>query len=255
MNDDLHTVYTVRRVVPEGAAGVTLILDSPLPTAPGQFVMVWLPGVEERPFSVMDDAPLSVTVADVGPFTHALCALQAGDRVWVRGPYGHGYSQPTGEFLLVGGGSGAASLTLLAARAIAAGRRVVAAIGARTADDLLLAWRFRQLGCELIVATDDGTAGCHGTVLDAIGDRLAMPSSPAAPTSRDRPDSVYACGPEGMLVALARLAEAQGVPCEVSMERTMKCGIGLSGACHCGDRLVCQDGPVFAGQTILRALG
>lgn len=250
MADPLHTPFTVTRVVREGRVGVTLILDGALPTltAPGQFVMAWLPGVEERPFSVMDDAPLSLTVADVGPLTHALCGLRPGDRLWIRGPYGHGFSEPTGEFLLVGGGCGTAALMLLAKRAVATGRRVVAALGARTAEGLMLQWRFRQLGCDLIVATDDGSAGLHGTVLDAIADRLA------APPSADRPDRVFACGPEGMLVALARLTVAHGIPCEVSLERSMKCGIGLCGACHCGDRLVCKDGPVFAAQTLLNAL-
>ncbi|MCH5373711.1 MAG: hypothetical protein JJ992_07020, partial [Planctomycetes bacterium] len=77
--------------IPEGEAGVTLVLDGALPAQPGQFVMAWLPGVEERPLSVMDDAPLSLTVAAVGPFTQALCALQPGDRLWVRGPYGRGF--------------------------------------------------------------------------------------------------------------------------------------------------------------------
>lgn len=78
MSRERHRAYRVTRVVPEGRAGVTLILDEAMPAQPGQFAMAWLPGIEERPFSLMDDDPASLTVADVGPFTSALCTLEPG---------------------------------------------------------------------------------------------------------------------------------------------------------------------------------
>lgn len=238
MADGLHTAFRVVATVPERSAGVTLVLDGTLPAEPGQFVMAWLPGIEERPFSIMDDDPLSLTVAAIGPFTRALCALQVGDRLWVRGPFGRGFPLSGARHLLIGGGSGAASLTLLAKRLRAQRREVVAVIGARTASQLMLPWKFAPLGIYPLLATDDGTAGARGTALDAARD----------PLDARWPDSVYACGPEPMLRAVAARTRALGLPCWVSLERAMKCGIGVCGNCHLGDQLVCHDGPVFPAE-------
>lgn len=232
-----HRAMRVACVVPEGRAGVTLVMDGAFAARPGQFVMAWLPRVEERPFSIMDDDPLSLTVARVGPFTRAMSDLQVGDRLWVRGPYGYGFSLLGRHHLLVGGGSGAASLALLAKVALHRGDDVVVAIGARTGELLMLPWRYRELDCEPLLATDDGTAGHHGTVLSAV-ERLLV---------ERWPDTIYACGPEAMLRAVAQCATALGIPCQVSLERAMKCGLGVCGTCHLHDRLVCADGPVFDG--------
>ncbi len=264
----LHRAFRVTRAIPEGRAGATLILNGALLAQPGQFVMVWLPGIEERPFTLMDDDPASLTVASVGPFTHALCALRAGDRLWLRGPFGHGFALQGSRHLLVGGGSGTASLTLLAKRARSQGHELTAILGARTAKLLMLPWRFEELSCHVILATDDGSLGHHGTVLDAA--RCLFPSpqwgegqgegTPRLQSGEGWgegdpwPWDLYACGPEPMLRALATQAVALHLPCWVSMERIMKCGIGLCGSCHCGAKLVCTDGPVFSAQEMLRAL-
>ena len=241
MCDEMHRAFRVVDVVPEGEIGVTLVMDGALTAAPGQFVMAWLPGVEERPFSVMDDDPLSLTVAVVGPFTRALADLRPGQRLWVRGPFGKGFPLPGRRLLLVGGGCGAAGLTLLARRACETGAEVVVGVGARSADQMMLHWRFQALGCRVTAATDDGSLGAQGTAMDAVAHELG---------SR-WPDAVCACGPEPMLQALARRCSDLDLPCWLSMEATMKCGIGVCGSCHCGDRLVCHDGPVFAAGEML----
>jgi len=238
----VHTPYTVVAARAESACGVTLRLDALLPAAPGQFVMAWLPGIEERPLCLMDDGPASLTIADVGPFTHACCALAPGDRIWLRGPYGHGFPLVGERPLLLAGGCGAAALALLAQRFRARGTPITAVVGARSADGLMLAWRYQELGCRVVLATDDGSAGYHGTSLDA-----ATPHWPAA-------DAIYACGPEPMLRAVARQARETDKPAWISLERVMKCGIGVCGSCHCGDRLVCADGPVFPSATYLAAI-
>jgi len=247
MADGIHRVVRVAAVRREGAAGVTLITNGALPAQPGQFAMLWLPGIEERPYSIVNDDPLAITVAVVGPFSAALAALAPGDRVWVRGPYGHGYTLVGRRHLLIGGGSGAASLALLARRALSRGDDVTVVLGARTADALMLSWRLEELGVTPILATDDGSAGRHGTALDAAADALAADALAA------RPDAVYACGPEPMLRAVAERARALALPCQVSVERTMRCGLGVCGQCHCGERLVCVDGPVFTGEAFLEA--
>jgi len=108
-------------------------------------------------------------------------------------------------------------------------------LGARTAAEQMLAWQFAGLGLTPLTATDDGSAGRHGTAVQV-----------AAPLLADGwPTAVYACGPEAMVRALRPLAAAAGVPCWISLERVMRCGLGVCGSCHCGDRLVCADGPVF----------
>jgi dihydroorotate dehydrogenase electron transfer subunit len=233
--DGLHCRMYVAQVEAAGSAGVTLRLDEGLLAEPGQFVMLWLPGIEERPFSIVDDDPLTLAVAAVGPFTRAVQGLAAGDPVWVRGPYGRGFPSVAGRHLLVGGGSGAAGLGLLAKRLRAGGQEAVVALGARSAGGLMLADRFAELGCAVRLATDDGSRGFHGTALAAVEDLLVA----------GWPDAIYGCGPEPMLRALAANEVAAGVPLWVSLERTMKCGIGVCGNCHCGDRMVCADGPVF----------
>ncbi|MBN1400059.1 MAG: dihydroorotate dehydrogenase electron transfer subunit [Anaerolineae bacterium] len=245
MSEGGYRVVCVAEVVREGSAGVTLIGDRALAAQPGQFVMVWLPGVGERPFTLMDDAPLSLSVAAIGPFTRALAAMQPGARLWVRGPYGRGFPTRAHKLLLLGGGSGVASLALLAKRAQNDDREVMAVVGARTGDKLMLAWWLRALGCSVIETTDDGSQGMQGTVLDACEAWLEA----------GWPDAVYACGPEPMLLAVARRSIQLELPCWVAAEREMKCALGVCGHCHCGELLVCQDGPVFAADTYLRACG
>lgn len=241
MAEGLHSAFRVADVIPEGQVGVTLLLDGTLAAAPGQFVMGWLPGVEERPFSIMDDEPLSLSVAVVGPFSQALAGMRAGQRLWIRGPFGRSFPGRGARQLLLGGGCGAAGLTLLAKRSRAAGAEVTVALGARSADKMMLAWRFRELGCRVIYATDDGSLGVRGTAIDAAAGELGS----------GWPGAVYGCGPEPMLRALARRCGQLGLPCWLSVEANMKCGIGVCGSCHCGDRLVCQDGPVFSAREMI----
>lgn len=243
MSERLHRAFRVLENRREGEAGATLVLDGEVHAQPGQFVMVWLPGIEERPFSVMDDRPLSLTVANVGPFTRELCRLQAGERAWIRGPFGRGFRLTGQRHLLVAGGSGVASLALLAKVARGLGHEVHAVVGARSAGRLMLIWRLAELGCRVTVATDDGSAGVRGDVVSAAEPWL----------SQRWADGVYACGPEAMLYALAERTAALGLPCWVSMERVMRCGIGVCGSCHCGERLVCADGPVFPAEWLLEA--
>lgn len=239
MSEAVYTKLRVKQVVAEGQAGVTLELDGALACQAGQFVMVWVPGVEERPFTLMNDEPASLTVADVGPLTHALCALVPGDSVWLRGPYGRGYEVRGDRLLLLGGGSGIASLALIARRANQAGCAVRVVIGARTASQLMLAWYLADFCSELILATDDGSRGYHGTVLQAGASRRSWATG------------MYACGPEKMLQALANSLTPNDPPCWVNLERVMRCGFGVCGSCHCGPHLVCLDGPVFPAEVLL----
>ncbi len=233
-------------IVDETRAVKTFVLDASLPKAePGQFVMLWLPGVDEKPISIAAPGPLTLTVARVGPFSMALHDCRVGDYLGWRGPFGRPFQLcPDSLALLVGGGYGAAPLHFLATRAREGGmalEQVVVALGARRQDYLTFVGRFRALGIEPIIATDDGSVGYKGYVTDAVLDYLDR-----HPALRPPLPVVYGCGPEGMLVALYRLARQRGLKGQLSVERYMKCGFGLCGQCAMDGLLVCLDGPVLS---------
>lgn len=234
----LHRAMRIAGRVEENTRTASFTLDSSLGAEPGQFVMAWLPGLDEKPFSVSGDGPLRITVTRVGPFSEALHRLGTGDRVWIRGPFGTAFRLRPGRALLAGGGYGAAPLLFLAERlraAPAGAPSLTVALGARTADLLLFDGRFRALGADVRAATEDGSAGRRGRVTDIVGPLLEAGGI----------DAFYACGPEGMLAALEALVRGRGVPAELSREAYMRCGVGLCGSCEHGGRLVCRDGPVF----------
>jgi dihydroorotate dehydrogenase electron transfer subunit len=241
--DSLPHAYKIAEVRVENPTIRTFVLDGQIDATPGQFVMAWLPPTEkdrrsdEKPFSLSGVHPIALTVDRVGPFTQAMHALSAGDRLWLRGPFGRGFSINAGSLLLISGGCGAAPLLYLAQVAHQEGRPVAVVLGARTEVGLLFRERFADLGCAVHVATDDGTAGCRGTALDLAASLLDTGATPAG--------ALYACGPEPMLEAVYRLAQAHGLPCQLSYEAYMRCAIGVCGSCARGGRLVCRDGPVF----------
>lgn len=225
----------------------TLIFDKPLDGAnPGQFVMIWLPDIGEKPFCVADADPFTITVAAVGDFSHAMHTLGIGQRAWVRGPYGQGFKIQGRRHLLVGGGYGAAPLLFLAKQMVSRGHVVMACLGARSAEDVLLADAFLDAGCEICVTTDDGSRGMKGQVTQAV----------AVTLEEFKPDTLYACGPVPMDSALAQICRERGVLAQLSYEALMRCGIGLCGSCELDSIsraaagipsgwLICKDGPVF----------
>jgi dihydroorotate dehydrogenase electron transfer subunit len=237
-----HALEIVKIKV-ENATTKTFRLDGSLDADPGQFVMAWLPGSEDKPFSLANANPISLTIAAVGPFSRAVHQLQMGDFLWVRGPLGQGYRFPTdakpGEhLLLIGGGYGVAPLLFLTRQALAANYQVSMIIGARTASSLLLVDDFEALGVSLWLTTEDGSAGQQGVVTDVIPQVVAKASV--------KPKMVYACGPTGMLEAVATRCQAENVPVQLSWEAHMRCGLGLCGSCEVGQGwLTCLDGPVF----------
>lgn len=232
----LHRAARVLDVVEENYRTRTFTVDLRLPDAyPGQFVMVWLPGINEKPLSLMDNDPVRFTVAAIGPFTRAMHDLKAGDKVWVRGPFGHGYTLEGKRVVLVGGGYGVAPLHFLARRALEQGMEVTAIIGARTAADLLFEERFRSLGVPVLLTTDDGSYGRRGVVTDALASLLGDSTGV---------DTVYACGPEPMLEAVRAMCVERRVSVQLSWARVMRCGMGICGTCARDGWLVCRDGPV-----------
>jgi dihydroorotate dehydrogenase electron transfer subunit len=222
----------------------TLRFDYSRKVGPGQFFMVWLPGVDEIPMSASYcEGRKGITVKEIGPATKALCNLRSGDRIGVRGPYGHGYTLHDGKILVVGGGTGMASL-LPAVEVIGERTRVDVAIGARNVSELLFVDRAKAASDHVRTSTDDGTEGLKGTAVDLVADMI----------SKQHYDFVLACGPEKMLFYLLALLQKNNIRCELSLERYMKCGAGLCGSCALDEKRVCVDGPVFTGEQAQRMI-
>jgi dihydroorotate dehydrogenase electron transfer subunit len=211
--------------------------DENIEFTPGQFIMVWLPGVGEKPFSLAWED--TIVVKRVGPFTTRLFELEEGDRLWIRGPYGHGFSRRGERIALVGGGIGIPPLYAFARQNLGKFERITLIYGARSEEELAL-MDIENYVDEVVITTDDGSAGRKGFPTDVLAER------------RKEFDQVYACGPEPMLKAVLRVMNYKNV--QISAERYMKCGIGVCGSCNLGKYLVCRDGPVFEGEKLVGLL-
>ncbi|AAL80312.1 dihydroorotate dehydrogenase electron transfer subunit [Pyrococcus furiosus DSM 3638] len=208
-------------------------LSEKLEFTPGQFIMLWLPGVEEKPLSLADKN--LIMVKKVGRFTNELFKLKEGDYVWIRGPYGHGFSGKGKSVALIAGGIGIPPIYALAKYGNF--KRSILIYGARTKEEIALPKDIESYVDEVIITTDDGSYGIKGFPTDVLMER------------RSEFDYVYACGPEIMLAKILEIMEFENV--EVSAERYMKCGIGVCGSCALGPYLVCRDGPVFSGKQLI----
>ena len=220
--------------------------------APGQFVHVRCGEglLLRRPISVcscMKDEPddlLSIVFEVRGEGTRWLAGRELGDSLDVLGLAGNGFDlKPEGRYLLVGGGIG---IPPMLGCAQYTGGRATAILGGRSRDKIILEEFFREDCAKVLCATDDGSLGYHGFV-DALVRREL---------SEDRGyDGVLACGPKPMLRNVAKVAEEFGIPCQVSMEERMGCGVGACLVCACdmadGSRKhVCKDGPVFDSREV-----
>lgn len=239
--------FTVRNIISINRINQTTLwmtLEGALDAQPGQFVMVWLPGLGEKPFSIASIDPFSLLVVDVGYFSHALHQLSVGDPVWAKGPLGQGFSIEGDKLILVGGGYGSAPLLPLAKAAQAINKRVEVCLGAQIASGVLLSEDFEHLGCRVSISTDDGSLGERGLVTTIVEKALQTANF----------DTLYACGPTGMLSALAQLCRNYKLAYQLSWEAHMRCGMGLCGSCEVPQSadpalpvgwLACYDGPVF----------
>jgi dihydroorotate dehydrogenase electron transfer subunit len=253
LRPSLPVALTVREVRRENEAMVTLYCAVPeacdaaargldlAAFVPGRFFMLWLPRLGEKPYAVsyLDERRVGITAQARGPFSTALCALEPDARLGLRGPFGRGFWDleryaDSERVALIGGGCGMAVLGPLV-RALPHAKVVQ---GARTADALL----FTDEVPEQVIFTDDGSAGRQGFPTEWLEEQTAAGAL----------DAVYTCGPEVMMAGVAWTCLRTGIACQASMERYMKCGIGVCGQCECDGRLVCQDGPTFSAEELAR---
>jgi len=224
-----------------------LIFDAPDLAAQakaGQFVQVKISDefTLRRPFGVASTAGGKVKIFYrlVGRGTEFLSRRRAGERLNILGALGNGYTPRGGKVLLVGGGMGLAPL-LCAAEQFSAD----VLMGGRNAGEVDF-WQaeFRPCAEEIFLTTDDGSIGKYGFVTDALPDILANKNYAA----------ILTCGPEIMMRGVAKLATEKNIPCEVSFEKRMACGLGACLSCSIdtanGRRKVCKDGPVFDAKEV-----
>lgn len=210
-------------------------------STPGQFVMIWVIGTDEVPMAVSTadkDGTVGFTVEKVGDATTELHNFEEGELVGVRGPYGNGFDLRGENVLIIGGGCGMAPLAFTAERALEEGKNVTVVLTGETAEKLLFKTRLEKSEAELIIGTEDGSAGVKGITTDVI--RKELPEK--------NYHSCLICGPEKMMAATAELIEEGDVPIQVSLNRIVKCGIGLCGSCSLDSSglRVCEEGPVFS---------
>jgi dihydroorotate dehydrogenase electron transfer subunit len=215
---------------------------------PGQFGMIWAPGKDETPMSLLPAGAydlVAIVVKDRGEGSRALLGKKRGDLIGIRGPYGKGFTcSGVKNVLMIGGGTGAIPLLGLI-RALAP-RRVTCSfvLGAHASHELLFQDEIGRLcketGGNFSITTDDGSAGAKGLATEEAVKILHAGSF----------DRVYTCGPEAMMRTVIDLSEGAQIPAEAGLERIFKCGSGICGSCCIGPYLACKDGPIFSGETL-----
>ncbi|MHC1590809.1 MAG: dihydroorotate dehydrogenase electron transfer subunit, partial [Candidatus Helarchaeales archaeon] len=215
---------------------------------PGQFFMIWLPGLDEIPISIsrMDEinGVATLMVKNVGEATSALAKTLPGEKIGIRGPFGNGFKMRGSRPILIGGGIGAAPLMMLADSLKLNGIKSTFLNGARNASELIYLKEIPEITEKHYFTTDDGSLGFKGLVTEKARELL----------SKHEFDQVYACGPEKMLKELLNITLEYNIPLQASLERIFKCGMGLCGHCVLDPSglLTCKDGPVFSTEDLVK---
>ncbi len=224
-------------------------------TLPGQFINIKVNDAYDpllrRPFSIhrVKGANIELLYEVVGQATESLSHRKPGEYLNIIGPLGNGFTPDTKRRtlnILIAGGMGVAPLMFLAEKLTQS--KVTVLIGAKTKDQLLCEKDFKGLGCDVKIATDDGSKGFKGKVTDLLRSFLRT-------TNDERRTTIYACGPKPMLKEISRISKKHNIPAQVSLEEHMACGIGVCLGCVVntkeGFRRVCKEGPVFNGDEII----
>ena len=224
-------------------------------SAPGQFYMIETASsydpLLKRPFSILKQksGAAHFLYRIKGKGTEKMRQMKNGASVSVLGPLGHGYPLPGKNLIpiLIAGGIGIASLFPLAEKL---GKNAYLFYGGRTKEELLMLDELKGMVKELIISTNDGSAGEKGTVVDVLKDYLV-----ASQLSALSSHLIYACGPSPMLEAVSMLATEKGIKGYISMEENMACGVGACLGCTVktkkGYKRVCKEGPVFPIEEIV----
>ncbi len=232
MKSDMPIVMPISKVIREGKDQKTIFVKLNENIKPGQFFMLWIPGVDSKPYAVSyyNKTKLGFTSIAIGKFSNAFDKLQSGDKIGLFGPYGNSFSIKKNA-CVVAGGIGISSVSTLIDKL----KNLTIIYGVRNKKYLIYTKRYKNK--KLLITTDDGSYGRKGFTTDALKELLE--------NKKNRIKIVYTCGPEIMMKKVFDLCKKYNVECEASLERYMKCSIGVCGACMVNDKIVCIDGPVF----------
>lgn len=239
----------VKRVVKENELVNRFVLEAGgfREASPGQYVMAWTPDVGEIPLSIalLDDNDITIVIEDVGNTSRGMNKLGVGDRIFLRGPYGRPFSLDRGgRYLLVAGGVGAAPLLFAAHRLFSNGVAVDYVGGGRSARFVLFKEELKNTVRRLFITTDDGSEGRKCSASELAKELVV----------HNEYDAVLTCGPEPMMRDVLKACVDNAIYCEASVVRIIRCAHGICGSCVIEPGLlVCKDGPVFEGRTLLNS--
>jgi dihydroorotate dehydrogenase electron transfer subunit len=248
---DNRRIVQIEEIITETPTVKTLVFKDRLSyfAKPGQFLMIWIPRIEEIPMSVMINSKegyAAVTIRKFGVGSTALFDRKKGDLIGLRGPYGNRFilRKKYRKILIIGGGTGLVPLLRLVSFASKEKVRITIVMGAKTKAEVFFEKITRNIirgnNSSLLVCTDDGSYGIKGTTVTLMSKLVRDESF----------DCVYTCGPELMMKAVLDISNQNSIPVQASLERYMKCGIGICGSCCLDSSLVCQDGTVFDGRQL-----
>lgn len=212
---------------------------------PGEFLMIWN-FRNEKPMSIsqINDDEMAISVKNIGEFTSQLHELEIGGQIGVRGSYGNGFNNSFEgkNILAIGGGVGMAPINAIASDLIKKGNNVDVVAAAVTKEELLFTDSLAELGANVHPCTDDGSYGFKGFATDCTVDLLKDSTY----------DYAFVCGPEIMMKGIFDILEDAGIPAQYSLERYMKCALGVCGQCCVDDEgwRICVEGPVFENDKI-----
>lgn len=245
INIDRIRTVVIERIIEETPTVKTFIFKDNISSKarPGQFLMVWIPRAEELPMSVMvsEKGYAAVTIRKLGFGSTALYNKGIGEILGIRGPYGNQFKidTDTKKVLLVGGGTGLVPLLRLTTMLNELKIDTTVIIGARSKDEVFFEKQANDFldktKHKVIISTEDGSYGVKGYATDVMSHIV----------NREKFDTVYTCGPELMIKKIFDIGLRNSLSIQVSLERYMKCGVGICASCCIGDQLVCRDGTVF----------
>ncbi|MBI2651083.1 dihydroorotate dehydrogenase electron transfer subunit [Candidatus Woesearchaeota archaeon] len=231
IRNEIPQIMEISEVVSEGKGQKSFFFKHRISCKPGQFIMVWLPAIDEKPMAISynNKKGFAFTFQVIGEFTRALDALKKNDKIGIRGPYGNSFSIKENA-CVVAGGVGMASVSTL----IDALKNPWIINGARSKEHLIYAKRYKSKN--VLFATDDGSYGKKGFTTEILEEVLSK---------NKKIRIVCTCGPEIMMKKVLEICNRFKIECEASLERFMACGFGVCGKCMINDKIVCIDGPVF----------
>jgi len=230
---DMPLVLPISKTIREGKGQKTIFVKHKVNIKPGQFYMLWIPGIDSKPYAVSyyNKNELGFTSMAIGKFSNVFDKLKVNDKIGLFGPYGNSFSIKDNTCVVVGG-IGMSSVSTLIDKL----KNPIVIYGVRKKEYLIYLKRYKKKN--LTITTDDGSQGKKAFTTDILKDLLKN-------NKENKIKIVYTCGPEIMMKKVLDLCNKYNVECEGSVERYMKCGFGICGNCVIDDKLVCMDGPIF----------